>query len=47
MADFGMEAREVFDRLRAQLEHSPPSPLRPELVERMKTVARRRLWLAT
>ncbi len=25
----------------------PPAPLRPDLLERMKAVARRRLWLAT
>ncbi|MFC0449290.1 hypothetical protein [Rhodococcus jostii] len=30
----------------SQIEDSPPTPLRPDLVERMKGVARRHLWLA-
>ncbi|MDT2004813.1 DUF3263 domain-containing protein [Rhodococcus opacus] len=46
LADFGMDAAAFFRHLAADLEDSPPTPLRPDLVERMKGVARRRLWLA-
>jgi hypothetical protein len=46
MADFGMDAVSFFRQLAAYLESSPPTPLRPDLVARMKAVARRRLWLA-
>ncbi|RYE38038.1 MAG: hypothetical protein EOP24_47895 [Hyphomicrobiales bacterium] len=47
MADFGMDAAAFFRHLAEYLELSPPTPLRPDLLERMKAVARRRLWLAT
>ncbi len=47
MADFGMDAAAFFRQLTEYLENSPPTPLRPDVVERMKAVTRRRLWLAT
>jgi hypothetical protein len=47
MTDFGMDAAAFFRHLAEYLELSPPTPLRPDLLERMKAVARRRLWLAT
>jgi hypothetical protein len=46
MADFGMDAVTFFRHLAAYLELAPPTPLRPDLVDRMKNAARRRLWLA-
>ncbi|MFD7010911.1 hypothetical protein [Rhodococcus jostii] len=45
MADFGMDAAAFFRHLAEYLELSPPTPLRPDLLERMTAVARRRLWL--
>ncbi|MFE5703671.1 hypothetical protein [Rhodococcus koreensis] len=46
MADFGMDASVSFRHLAEYLEHSPPTPLRPDLFECMTAVARQRLWLA-
>ncbi|WP_338051505.1 hypothetical protein [Rhodococcus koreensis] len=36
MADFGMDAAAFFRQLTEYLENSPPTPLRPDVVERMK-----------
>ncbi|TQC40154.1 DUF3263 domain-containing protein [Rhodococcus sp. WS4] len=47
MADFGMDTAAFFRKLVAYLDIAAPAPLRPELVERMTAVARRRLWLGT
>ena len=44
---FGMSTAEYFRRLTDHLDGNPPAPLRPELVETMKAVARKRLWLCT
>ncbi|WP_172652415.1 hypothetical protein [Rhodococcus opacus] len=46
IAVFGMDTGEFFRCLHAQLHPNPPTPLRPAIVEKMKAVARRRLWLA-
>jgi hypothetical protein len=42
--DFGMDAADFFRQLNTYLEHHAPTPVRPDLVEKMKAVARRRLW---
>ncbi|UNN04969.1 hypothetical protein [Rhodococcus opacus] len=46
VAAFGVETGEFFRCLHAQLHPTPPTPLRPEIVEKMKAVARLRLWVA-
>ena len=46
VAVLGMDTGEFFRCLNAQLHPNPPTPLRPEIVQKMKAVARRRLWLA-
>jgi hypothetical protein len=45
VAVLGMDTGEFFHCLNAQL-HPNPTPLRPEIVQKMKAVARRHLWLA-
>lgn len=46
-ADFGMDTAAFFRTLVGYLDVAAPAPLRPVLVARMTTVARRRLWLGT
>jgi hypothetical protein len=40
---FGMSSAEYFRRLTEHLDGNPSMPLRPEAVEAMKAVARKRL----
>jgi hypothetical protein len=47
MADFGMDAAAFFFAPGRISGTVPAHSLRPDLLERMKAVARRRLWLAT
>jgi hypothetical protein len=41
---FGMSTAEYFHRLAEHLDADPPAP-RPEVVETMNFLARKRLWL--
>jgi len=43
-ADFGMGTAAFFRTLVGYLDVAAAAPLRPVLVERMTTLARRRLW---
>jgi hypothetical protein len=45
-ADFGMDTAAFF-RTPGTSDVAAPAPLRPVLIERVTTVARRRLWLGT
>jgi hypothetical protein len=42
---FGMTPQEFFGRILAFVEHNPPAPYRATVVEAIKSVARKRLWL--
>lgn len=44
---FSMTAQEYFTALATHLESDPPSPVHPSVVDRMKGVARKRLWLVS
>ena len=46
-ADSGMDTAAFCRALVAYLDVAAPAPLRPLLVERLITVARRRFWLGT
>lgn len=45
MAEFALDPVEFFDRVLRRLEQDPPSPIRGDVIEGMKAVARRRLWI--
>ena len=42
---FGLDPRTFFSWELDYLETDPPTPVRPQVIGAMKTVARKRLWL--
>ena len=42
---FGMTSLEFFTTILDHLDQYPPAPIHPEVLHRMKSVARKRLWL--
>jgi hypothetical protein len=44
---FSMSPQEYFTALATHLESDPPAPVHPAVIDRMKRVARKRLWLVS